>query len=144
MADSERQAVLAVLRGQEDANARGDAAAVLAPIAEDGVAYELPPPLEYRGKGDVKGIEGWFATWDGSVTVELENPTVLIDGDLAVVFGLSRMRGIKKDSGPVDSWNRRTVVLKRSDNGWKIVHDHNSYPMKMDGSGLAATDLTPK
>lgn len=56
----------------------------------------------------------------------------------------SRMRGIKKDGGPVDSWNRRTVVLKRSDHGWKIVHDHNSYPMKMDGSGLAATDLTPK
>jgi len=144
MADTDRLAVLAILRRQEEANARRDAAAVLAPISEDGVAYELPPPLEYRGKGDVKGIEEWFATWDGPVTVELENPTVLIDGDLAVVFGLSRMRGTKKGSGPVDSWNRRTVVLKRSDDNWKIVHDHNSYPMKMDGSGLAATNLTPK
>jgi hypothetical protein len=34
--------------------------------------------------------------------------------------------------------------LQRSDlEGWRIIHDHSSYPMKMDGSQQAALDLKP-
>ena len=72
------------------------------PIAENAVSFDLPPPLHVRNDAaqHVHGLEQWFATWDGAVTVEMAEPTVLVDGDLAVVFGLSRMRGIKKGSGP--------------------------------------------
>ena len=137
--------VVAVLRRQEQAVARGAAAGVVAAIAEDAVVYDLPPPLEYRGAAarHVEALDDWFATWDAGVTTELSEPTVLVEGDLAVVFGLSRMRGVKRGDGPVDSWNRRTVVLRRSGEGWRIVHEHGSYPMAMDGSGKAVTDLEP-
>lgn len=146
MADTDEREVLALLRAQEAAVARGDARGVVAALADDAVCYDLPPPLEYRGAAarDIEGLEQWFATWDGGVTVELAQPTTRIDGDLAVVFGLSRMRGVKRESGPVDLWNRRTIVFRRLSGAWRIVHDHSSYPMMMDGSDMAALDLRPE
>ncbi|BAT59518.1 hypothetical protein GJW-30_1_02051 [Variibacter gotjawalensis] len=138
--------ILGVLREQEKATASGDAASVVAPMATDIVTYDLPPPLEYHGAGEpaADGLRAWFATWRGPVTVELRDPTVMVDGNLAVVFGLSHMRGQKKDGGSIDTWNRRTVVLRRNGGGdWRIVHEHSSYPLRMDGSGKAATDLKP-
>jgi ketosteroid isomerase-like protein len=117
----------------------------VAPVAEEAILFDLPPPLQYGGDPQrlARGLQDWFATWDGPVTVEMAEPTVLVDGNLAVVFALSRMYGIKTDGEPVDSWNRRTVVLRRFDESWKIVHEHSSYPLEMDGSGRAATDLKP-
>ena len=145
MTGGDRDDILALLRGQEAATARGDVAAMIAPYAADAVIYDLPPPLEARGEAlaDTSGLEAWIATWDGPVTTELSDPTVLVEGDLAVVFGLSRMRGDQKGEGPLDAWNRRTVVLRRAEGAWRIVHEHSSYPMEMDGSGRAATNLKP-
>jgi len=114
-------------------------------LAHDAVVYDLPPPLANRGDSarDTNALDAWFNTWENGVTVKLENPTVVLNGDLAVVHGLSRMRGVKREQGVVDNWNRRTVVLQKRDGRWQIIHEHGSYPMKMDGSAKAATDLKP-
>jgi ketosteroid isomerase-like protein len=53
------------------------------------------------------------------------------------------MRGEKIGEGAVELWFRTTLVFKRSEDDWTIVHEHNSVPMKMDGSRLAAVDLKP-
>jgi uncharacterized protein (TIGR02246 family) len=137
--------VLRVIREQEAATARGDAAGIVAAMAEDVVTFDLPPPLQSRGDDarNVEGLEGWFGTWETGVTVTLDAPEVIVSGDLAVVWGLSRMQGTKKGAGPVDSWSRRTVVLRRAEGTWRIVHDHGSFPMAMDGSGRALDDLAP-
>lgn len=141
----DRDEILRVLKDQADAVARGDAADVVRHMAADVVSYDLPPPLESRGSDarDEGGLDAWFATWEDGVTVDMPDPQVMIDGDLAVVFGLSRMRGDKKGEGPLDQWSRRTVVLARRDGGWTIVHDHGSFPMAMDGSGRAESGLRP-
>lgn len=145
MSEDAKHRILALLRKQEEAIARGDAAPVVAGMADDIVTYDMPPPLEYRGQAarDPAGLEQWFETWDGQVIVTMPDPTVIIEGNLAVVFGLSRMRGTKKEGGPVDAWNRRTVVLRLIADDWKVIHEHSSYPMAMDGSGRAMTDLKP-
>jgi len=144
MADDEKD-ILRILRDQEAAIGRGDAEAAISALAADVVTYDLPPPLEYRGAGTpaVDGLREWFATWEDGVTVEMKAPQVIINGDLAVAFGLARMRGIKKGVGPLDQWHRRTIVLRRRDGVWQISHEHSSFPMRMDGSGTAATDLVP-
>ncbi len=146
MPEDDKQEILALLRAQEAATARGDADGVIAPLADDLVTYDMPPPLEYRGAGQpyADGLTKWFETWEGQVRVELADPTIIVDHDLAIVFGLSRMRGVKKDGGPLDSWNRRTIALQRREGAWRIFHEHSSYPMEMDGSGRAATDLKPE
>lgn len=145
MADTDEQVILQLLNERDTANQRRDAAAVLAPLDNHYVAYDFPPPLQSVGDGtrDTKALDAWFDTWEGPVTIELVQPTVLVDGDLAVVFGLGRLRGVKKDSGPMDHWNRRTIALCRVDGAWRIVHEHNSYPIKMDGTFRAATELKP-
>lgn len=142
---SEQEKVLKVIRDQEAANARGDADGVLTPNADGVVLFDLPPPLQIKGDASEgkKELEAWFSTWEHGVTVALDEPTVVVEGDLAVVFGLSRMQGVKRGFGPVDAWNRRTIVLLKLDGKWKIVHEHSSYPMAMDGSGKALTDLKP-
>ena len=147
----DREAILRVIRAREDAVARGDARGALADHSPDIVVYDLPPPLEYRGDlaAGEQGLNAWFATWKDGVDARVHAPEVMVSGDLAVVFGLLRMQGTKTDGFKVDSWSRLTVVLRRGgavangNGGWKIVHEHGSYPMLMDGSNLAATDLKP-
>ena len=114
-------------------------------MSPDVVVFGLPPPLVYSGEQarDIDMAAGWFATWRDGVTVHLADPQIIVDGDLAVVFGLSRMTGMKTDGIKVDSWSRRTLVLQRNDGAWKIVHEHASFPMAMDGSSRAVTDLVP-
>jgi ketosteroid isomerase-like protein len=146
MPDDAVDEILTLLRAQEAAVARGDPDGVIAPLASDLVTYDLPPPLEYRGAGApyAQELSRWFSTWDGPVTVEMANPSVIVDGDLAVVYGLSRMQGTKEGEGPIDSWNRQTAVLRRSAGAWRIIHEHKSYPTEMDGSGRSAVNLKPE
>lgn len=145
MPDTAKSEILALLRAQEVAIAHGDANAAIASLDADLVTYDLPTPLEYRGAGApyAEGLNQWFDTWEGPVTVQLSNPTVIVEGDLAVVFGLSRMQGNKKGIGALDSWNRQTVVLRRKEGEWRIIHEHKSYPTEMDGSGRSAMGLKP-
>jgi ketosteroid isomerase-like protein len=137
--------VLSVIRGQEDATAKGDARSNVDAMDPDVVVFDLSPPLAYRGEQarDIEGINAWFATWRNGVTVHMADPQLMIDGDLAVAFGLSRMTGTKTDGTKVDSWSRRTIVLRRIAGSWKIIHEHASFPTAMDGSGRAVTDLSP-
>jgi ketosteroid isomerase-like protein len=143
---SDEQEILKLLRDQDEATARGDAEAVVAPVGKGYVSFDLPPPLQNRGnvKDGIQGLNAWFGTWEDGVTVHLADPTVIVDGGLAVVYGLSRMQGVKKGEGPLVAWNRRTVVLQRRGGKWKIVHEHSSYPMAMDGTGRSMTGLTPE
>ncbi|MDB5535478.1 MAG: hypothetical protein JWQ65_353 [Devosia sp.] len=139
------KAVLAVIRTQEEATSDGNAHANIHALSADAVVFDLPPPpCLSRGTGArIEALNAWFATWRDGVTVRLTDPQIIIDGDFAVAFGLSRMTGIKTDGMKVDSWSRRTVVMSRSAGVWKIVHEHASFPMAMDGSGRAVTDLLP-
>lgn len=143
---SDHNDVLEVIRNQDAATLRGDAAAVVAPIDNGAILFDLPPPLQSTGNPaeGIAGLNAWFETWEGGVTVTLDSPTVMVEGNLAVVFGLSRMQGVKKEGGALDAWNRRTIVLRRHDGQWKIIHEHSSYPMAMDGSGRAMTELKPE
>ena len=143
---ADRDDILKVLRDQEAAVARGDADGVVAPIASVFTLFDLAPPLVHRGDAASGKAElnDWFATWQGGVTTELSEPQVMVSGELAVAFGLSRMRGTKKDGERVDNWSRRTVVLAKRNGAWTIVHEHSSFPTKMDGSGASAMELKPE
>lgn len=144
MADEER-AILALLRQREDAIRAGDARAAAASTAPGAISYDLPPPLQYEHDADrvAEGLTAWFATWNGGVSTTLHDPAIIISGDLALVYGLTRMRGDKKGEGRLDEWHRSTIALRRTDGAWRIIHEHNSFPLNMDGSGTAATDLQP-
>jgi ketosteroid isomerase-like protein len=116
-------------------------------IAEDIVSYEHAGPLEYVGKSAVREV--CKAGLDGATeNVQLSTPdlTVLARGDLAVAWGLDHVEA-STNTGKVDSWSRATRIFRRQDNGWKMVHQHLSYPLDTEHSDTARitskrTDLT--
>ncbi|WP_193727987.1 YybH family protein [Paraburkholderia franconis] len=134
-----------LLTKRDDALARGDAAAVVATTDPDIVSFDLQPPLRLTGAAarDPADLDAWLATWDGPITSRFTDPVIHMSGDLAVAHGLTNLRGDKKDQGSVDAWFRSSFVLVRRASGWRIVHEHHSFPMKMDGSNLVASDLNP-
>ena len=143
---NEESEIRKILKAREAAVAASDAEAAVAAMVPGALSYDLPPPLSYEYDHDaaVEGLNGWFDTWNGPVQSELVDPVIMISGDLAVAHGVAHMTGDKKGEGPQDVWFRSTVVLHQTDGEWRIIHEHNSFPMKMDGSGEAATDLKPE
>src|SRR5262245_21977524 len=123
----------------------GDPARALGVNALHITSYQLRPPLEYRDAQarDPKDLEAWLATWEGPLEIEMPEPRILIGGDLAVAWGLCRMRGVKRDGAAVEMWYRTTVCFERQLGAWKVVHEHASLPMRMDGSEKAAAHLRP-
>lgn len=137
--------VLAALRSYLGAVADKDADAVVAMFGDDPVTFDFAPPLENRASQlqGTQALEQWFATWDGPIGTQLMDPTVEVSGDLAVIYGLQRLHGRKKEEGELSMWYRATVVMARTGRGWRIRHLHHSVPMAMDGSGQALTQLMP-
>lgn len=135
-------AIQIVFRELERAHHQKDARALQACFAPDVLVYNLAPPLATRGC-DLAGTEDWMSTWSGPITLDARDEEISVQGDLAVVTALNRMRGTKVNGEKVDLWFRATTVLRLIEGRWLIVHDHTSTPFYMDGSQRAALDLVP-
>lgn len=120
-----------------------DAKASLRGLGSEIVLFDLAPPLAISGDQavDPVRVKQWFDTWDGPITTEMRDLMVRANGHLAFAHALIRMSGARKDSVPGDFWFRSTICLERKGGAWRIVHEHNSFPMLMDGSGKSATEL---
>lgn len=122
-----------------------DAEGALRFYGEDIVNFDLAPPLAYRGANatDPTALEGWFKTWDGPIGLTLDQLEIRVASDLGFAFGFLHLTGRRSDGSDTDVWARITVGLERRAGNWKIVHEHQSFPMMMDDSEKAATDLQP-
>ncbi len=122
-----------------------DAKASLQGLGSEIVLFDLAPPLAISGDQAVDPVrlKQWFDTWDGPITTEMCDLVVRANEDLAFAHARIRMSRARKDSVPGDFWFRSTICLERKGGVWRIVHQHNSFPMLMDGSGKSATELGP-
>ena len=122
-----------------------DPAAALRFYAEDIVNFDLAPPLAQRSTEatDPAFLRQWFDTWDGSVGIAFDQVKVRATGGLAFAFGFLHLTGKRTDGSKTDAWARFTVCLERRRDEWLIVHEHQSFPTRMDGSERSATDLKP-
>lgn len=95
----ERDAVLAALTSFLEAIENKDAQGAIRWFDTQAVTFDFAPPLENRfdALSDPSALEEWFKTWNGPIHTDLLPPHVLVSGDLAVVHGLQRMRGKKKE-----------------------------------------------
>jgi ketosteroid isomerase-like protein len=135
--------IMAMLGALRQAHYDKDANAIAAAFAPDAVVTDLAPPLAHNGV-DVQAKRAWLDGWDGPIVLETPPGRLLIDGDLAVHYGFTRMSGHPRAAGAdIGFWLRDTIVLERRDGQWKIVHMHSSVPFYMDGGLAPAFDLTP-
>jgi ketosteroid isomerase-like protein len=120
-----------------------DAAAIVAPYAQDAVVCDLAPPLCHRGT-DLQAKQAWLDTWEGPIDRESRDLNITVSGDFAFCHGFYRLGGTPKAAGrPISFWMRATVCLNRDGGAWRIVHEHTSVPVYMDGSLRPAFDLQP-
>ena len=107
------------------------------------VAYDVSPPLQYRGKDSYrKSYETFFAAYEGPLDLEMRDARLLVDGDLAVFNALERISGTVKGGQKSSVWVRDTSTFRRFDGKWFDVHDHLSVPADFE-KGSAALDLAP-
>jgi ketosteroid isomerase-like protein len=106
-----------------DLTAAKDLDGLMDGIAEDVVSYEHGGQMQYVGKDAVRAV--CAAGLEAAESVSLETPDLRVEtrGDLAVAWGLDHVQ-----AGSVDTWSRATRVFQRQQNGWKLIHQHLSFP----------------
>jgi PhnB protein len=122
-----------------------DAAAAIAPLADDEVTFDLAPPLKMDADvtHDPSALEEWFETWDGPIVSESHDLKIAAGDDVGYAYAIQHMTGKKKDGESVDLWFRATACFRREAGRWRISHMHNSVPFAMDGGAKALLDLKP-
>jgi ketosteroid isomerase-like protein len=135
-------AVRSVLDAIADGFRARDAEAVNRHFAPDARLADLAPPLRHLGP-NAAALQEWMDGWDGPIETTTRDLRIVASGDLAVCHGLTHT-ATTRGGAPAAWWARLTTVLQRTDEGWRIVHDHVSVPFYMDGSDRAAIDLEPE
>jgi ketosteroid isomerase-like protein len=124
-----------------DALRNKNAEGVLSHYAARLVHFSLAPPL-ISAESDAKGLNAWFATWQGTIGYEIRDLSVTVGDDVAFSHSLNRIHGTTNGEKS-DLWFRHTLCFRKIGDEWKIAHEHESVPFYMDGGFKAAVDLKP-
>lgn len=142
--------VAAARAGWLEAFASQDLEQMMSFYIEDIYSYDLmAAPTEVGLAMAFDGEQIWRKNWisffgmfDKDLVVTIEDLTVYQQGDLATVYGLTRLEGTIVGWPYVDMWVRETNLLRRVDDRWLVVHDHVSVPFDF-ATGQALTNLGP-
>ena len=121
----------------------GDMDAVRTIFAPHLVSFDIEPPLRHLGaEAKWKNWEKVFTIYELPLEYDIRDLTVLVDGDLAVVYSVNRISGTLTNGAKTDQWVRWTAAWQRIDGQWMIAHDQVSVPTYFP-EGRSALDLTP-
>ena len=103
------------------ATAAGDLDALMDPVAEDVVSYEIDG--NYTGKPAVREVcKAGLAASPDPITFTVPDPTVGVAGNLAVVWALDHVTN-QPDI-------RSTRVFRKTPTGWQMIHQHLSFQLR--------------
>jgi len=143
---SDIEQIQSVVTDVEAAMQTKDVARLLARYTADVVKFDLAPPLSRVGPeaNDAEALAKWFAGFDGPVYYQVTDLEITAGEDVAFCHSLNRMASTPNGAPEgFTLWFRMTAGLRKENGTWRITHEHTSTPFHMDGSFLAATDLTP-
>jgi ketosteroid isomerase-like protein len=111
--------------------------------ARDVVEFDVMPPLQSDFEKTRSNWKMCFDMTEGPVGYDLSKATIIADDELAMAYGLSHfVADDKKDHKHNDFWIRFTAGFKKVDGTWKIVHEHDSFPIDME-TNKPRMDLKP-
>jgi ketosteroid isomerase-like protein len=120
-----------------------DVDAIMALYADDVIAYDVVPPLQYRGKAEYRTDYLQFLSQYGdNVKVEVRDLHVGANGDLGYAAGLELISGTLKGGKKSELWVRFTSLFRKSGGRWLDFHDHVSVPADIE-TGKAMLELKP-
>ena len=115
----------------------------MALYADDVVAYDIVPPLQYIGKAAYRAdYQQFFSQYEGDLHVEVRDLHVGATGDLGYAAGLELISGTLRNGQKASVWLRFTSLFRKSDGHWLDFHDHVSVPADI-ASGKAMLDMKP-
>jgi len=120
-----------------------DVDSIMALYADDVVAYDIVPPLQYIGKAAYRAdYQQFFSQYEGDLHVEVRDLHVGAIGDLGYAAGLELISGTLRNGQKASVWLRFTSLFRKSDGHWLDFHDHVSVPADI-ASGKAMLDMKP-
>lgn len=104
------------------------------------VSYPVLPPAETRGTAAVAdGLGAWLASYAVGPGYEVHHLHVGGADDVGYCAFRYHVSGRLHDGAEVDMWVRSTLVCRRVDGAWRIVHQHESVPFDpATGAGLVS------
>jgi uncharacterized protein (TIGR02246 family) len=123
--------------------AAGDAGPLTARQHSDVLAFNVLPPLKLTGHSAVdEQMQAWFDAYRDGPHYHVHDLQVDAESDLGYCAFIYHVGGTLADGADVSMAVRATLVCKRIDGQWFIVHDHESVPFDPQ-TGMALTDLQP-
>ncbi|HEY6477479.1 MAG TPA: SgcJ/EcaC family oxidoreductase [Polyangia bacterium] len=108
---------------------RNDLAAILRDHAPDIVMFDVPPPLESRGREAYEATWETFFRWARTpVVFDIQRLEIRAGTDVAFATALMRCAGREPNGQDLDLDFRLTVGLQKTDGRWTVVHEHHSIP----------------
>ena len=101
---------------------------ILACYAPDIRAFDAAAALEFVGR------DAYRAHWEACMTqcpamvFEMHGLEVAAGDDIAFASYLVRCGGAGADGNPQLAWMRASVGCRRTDDGWRVTHEHFSAP----------------
>jgi len=109
----------------------------------DVLAYSVLGTLSSNGSGVVdEQMYAWFDGYRDGPQYTVHDLNVDADGALGYCAFVYHVTGTLNDGTDVSMAVRATLVCKRFDGRWLVVHDHESVPFD-PATGSALTDLQP-
>jgi ketosteroid isomerase-like protein len=107
------------------------------------VAYDLAPPLQYKGWDAYRAdYKAFFGMYDGPIKIEFRDLVIGADASLGYSHELQRVSGTLQGGQKAAFWVRVTDMYRKIGGQWRVVHEHVSVPANLE-TGKAALDLTP-
>lgn len=143
MSPSDEQQIRDIFTGWFEATARKDVDGAMRNVDANIVSYEHDAPLQYLGVDAVRRVcQQGMDYSDGAITWTVPDTTIVVQGDLAVQWGLNRMTSTDKSGKVTEMWSRGTRIFRKVDGRWSMVHQQVSFPYD-PASGKARLDCTP-
>ena len=126
-----------------DAIRSRDVDAALRHYAPDVLAYDLLPPLQYKGAEALRQrLTAWLGSFTGAIAFEMRDLAIAAGNNVAFCHSLNSVTGTSQDGTMVDMWWRATMGFRRIGGIWLVTHAHSSEPFDMQ-TGNALTRLRP-
>ncbi|KJK06140.1 MULTISPECIES: nuclear transport factor 2 family protein [Pseudomonas] len=121
-----------------------DIPAIIAPYADDILAFDAIKQLQFKGKAAYRAH--WQTCMEhcpGEMVFEMEQLQIHATPDLAFAHWLNRCGPPVEEGGEDKScYMRATVGYQRIGGQWKVIHEHWSAPFDME-TGAALFSLKP-
>lgn len=93
------------------------------------LTYPLLPPAVQRSRdSSAETITNWFDGYSDGPGYEVRDLHVDSDRDMGYCAFFYHVTGTLTSGDQVDMWVRATLICRRINGTWKIIHDHESVP----------------